>query len=209
MRYEAPESLDAAVGLLAGATGLARVLAGGTDLLVQLRAGTVEPDLVVDVKKIPELRRITPENGGFRIGAAVSGAELGDHPAIPVERHDRLPFSTRERVGPGRMQRDSVRARPVGKLGAKRLERSEDGLGVRQDGRCQLDQALEQLRLQALPRLTDDPREGGNRLERLRVDEKDLLLDAERPRRRSAEPVDHGLVLPRTAWTGRPAASQA
>jgi CO/xanthine dehydrogenase FAD-binding subunit len=82
MRYEAPESLDAAVGLLAGATGLARVLAGGTDLLVQLRAGTVEPDLVVDVKKIPELRRITPENGGFRIGAAVSGAELGDHPDV-------------------------------------------------------------------------------------------------------------------------------
>ncbi len=82
MRYEAPESLDAAVGLLAGATGLARVLAGGTDLLVQLRAGTVEPDLVVDVKKIPEMRRITPENRGFRIGAAVSGAELGDHPDV-------------------------------------------------------------------------------------------------------------------------------
>jgi CO/xanthine dehydrogenase FAD-binding subunit len=79
MRYEAPESLDAAVGLLAGATGLARVLAGGTDLLVQLRSGVVEPDLVVDVKKIPEMRRITPENGGFRIGAAVSGAELGEH----------------------------------------------------------------------------------------------------------------------------------
>jgi aerobic carbon-monoxide dehydrogenase medium subunit len=82
MRYEAPESLDAAVGLLAGATGLARVLAGGTDLLVQLRAGTVEPDLVVDVKKIPEMRRITPEKGGFRIGAAVSGAELGEHPEV-------------------------------------------------------------------------------------------------------------------------------
>jgi CO/xanthine dehydrogenase FAD-binding subunit len=82
MRYEAPESLDAAVGLLAGATGLARILAGGTDLLVQLRAGTVEPDLVVDVKKIPEMRRITPENGGFRIGAAVSGAELGEHPEV-------------------------------------------------------------------------------------------------------------------------------
>jgi CO/xanthine dehydrogenase FAD-binding subunit len=82
MRYEAPESLDAAVGLLAGATGLARVLAGGTDLLVQLRSGVVEPDLVVDVKKIPEMRRITPENGGFRIGAAVSGAELGEHTEV-------------------------------------------------------------------------------------------------------------------------------
>jgi aerobic carbon-monoxide dehydrogenase medium subunit len=82
MRYEAPESLDAAVGLLAGATGLARVLAGGTDLLVQLRSGVVEPDLVVDVKKIPEMRKISAENGGFRIGAAVSGAELGEHPEV-------------------------------------------------------------------------------------------------------------------------------
>jgi carbon-monoxide dehydrogenase medium subunit len=79
MRYQAPESLDAAVGLLAGATGPARVLAGGTDLLVQLRSGLVEPELVVDIKKIPEMRRIMPENGGFRIGAAVSGAELGEH----------------------------------------------------------------------------------------------------------------------------------
>jgi aerobic carbon-monoxide dehydrogenase medium subunit len=82
MRYETPQSLDAAVGLLAGATGPARILAGGTDLLVQLRSGLIEPDLVVDIKKIPELRQITPENGGFRIGAAVSGAELGEHPEV-------------------------------------------------------------------------------------------------------------------------------
>jgi CO/xanthine dehydrogenase FAD-binding subunit len=79
MRYEAPETLDAAVTLLHGEAGLARPLAGGTDLLVQLRAGTVEPDLVVDLKRIPEMRRIAAENGGFRVGAAVSGAELGEH----------------------------------------------------------------------------------------------------------------------------------
>ena len=82
MRYEAPESLDAAVTLLAGAGGEARVLAGGTDLLVQLRAGVIEPELVVDLKKIPETRQITAEGGGFRIGAAVSGAELGEHPDV-------------------------------------------------------------------------------------------------------------------------------
>jgi carbon-monoxide dehydrogenase medium subunit len=82
MRSEAPESLDAAVSLLAGAQGQARILAGGTDLLVQLRAGVIEPDLVVDVKKIPEMHKITAEDGGFRIGAAVSGAELGEHPDV-------------------------------------------------------------------------------------------------------------------------------
>ncbi|MFQ5954031.1 MAG: FAD binding domain-containing protein [Kiloniellales bacterium] len=79
MRYEAPETIDAAVALLAGADGEARVLAGGTDLLVQMGADLVEPELVVDVKRIPELRRIITEDGGFRIGAAVTGAELGEH----------------------------------------------------------------------------------------------------------------------------------
>ncbi len=82
MRYEAPESLDAAVKLLADEAGLARVLAGGTDLLVQLRSGRIEPELVVDVKRIPELCTITAEDGGLRIGAAVTGAELGEHPAL-------------------------------------------------------------------------------------------------------------------------------
>jgi carbon-monoxide dehydrogenase medium subunit len=82
VRYEAPESLDAAVKLLAGEAGLARVLAGGTDLLVQLRSGRVEPELVIDVKRIPELSDITAEDGGFRIGAAVTGAELGEHAEV-------------------------------------------------------------------------------------------------------------------------------
>jgi carbon-monoxide dehydrogenase medium subunit len=82
MRYEAPETLDAAVSLLVRAGGAAKVLAGGTDLLVQMKSGAQEPDLVVDIKRIPEMRRITPENGGFRIGAAVPSAELGEHKAL-------------------------------------------------------------------------------------------------------------------------------
>jgi aerobic carbon-monoxide dehydrogenase medium subunit len=79
MRYEAPESLDKAAALLAAAQGDARVLAGGTDLLVQLRADVLSPELVVDIKKITETRTITEEKGGFRIGAAVTGAELKEH----------------------------------------------------------------------------------------------------------------------------------
>jgi carbon-monoxide dehydrogenase medium subunit len=82
MRYEAPETVEAAVGLLAGAAGEARVLAGGTDLLVQLKTDMIAPALVVDIKKIAETRRITEEAGGFRIGAAVSGAELKEHPRL-------------------------------------------------------------------------------------------------------------------------------
>jgi carbon-monoxide dehydrogenase medium subunit len=82
MRYEAPESLDRAVALLAGATGDVRVLAGGTDLLVQMRADILDPDLIVDIKKIPETRAITEDKGGWQIGAAVTGAELKEHPRL-------------------------------------------------------------------------------------------------------------------------------
>jgi carbon-monoxide dehydrogenase medium subunit len=83
MRYEAPDTIDAAVKLLAGEAGLARVLAGGTDLLVQMRSDIVSPDLVVDIKKISEVRQVTEEGGGFRVGAAVTGAELKEHPKLP------------------------------------------------------------------------------------------------------------------------------
>jgi len=58
------------------------VLAGGTDLLVQMRADVVDPDLIVDIKRIPETRAITEEKGGWRIGAAVTGAELKEHPRL-------------------------------------------------------------------------------------------------------------------------------
>ena len=83
MRFEAPESVDAAVSLLAGTSGDTRVLAGGTDLLVQLRADMIEPELVVDIKRIAETRTVTEEDGGFRVGAAVAGAELKEHTSFP------------------------------------------------------------------------------------------------------------------------------
>src|SRR5437867_6248981 len=82
MRYEAPESVEGAVALLSAATGETRVLAGGTDLLVQMRADVVDPDLIVDIKRIAETRSITEERGAWRIGAAVTGAELKEHPRL-------------------------------------------------------------------------------------------------------------------------------
>ncbi len=76
MRYEAPSSIDEASALLAGASGEARVLAGGTDLLVQLRSGMVAPELVVDVKNIEEMMTYSVNDGAYTIGAAVPSAQL-------------------------------------------------------------------------------------------------------------------------------------
>jgi CO/xanthine dehydrogenase FAD-binding subunit len=58
------------------------LLAGGTDLLVQLRSGRVKPDLIVDTKKIPGIIGIREENGEFVIGAATPGAVLEAHPEL-------------------------------------------------------------------------------------------------------------------------------
>ena len=56
--YTAPSTVEEAVRILAGASGVAKVLSGGTDLLVQLRSGRTKPDLIVDIKKIPGISGI-------------------------------------------------------------------------------------------------------------------------------------------------------
>ena len=73
MRYERPTTMKQASVLLTKEKGSAYVLAGGTDLLVRLRTGFIEPDLVVDIKRIAGMREIASAAGGFRIGAAVCG----------------------------------------------------------------------------------------------------------------------------------------
>ncbi|WLA87107.1 MULTISPECIES: FAD binding domain-containing protein [Bradyrhizobium] len=80
MRYVAPRTLDEAIGAFAAAGSAARIMAGGTDLLVQMRSGLVRPGLIVDIKKIGEMTEISETaDGGFRVGAAVSGMELAEH----------------------------------------------------------------------------------------------------------------------------------
>mgnify|MGYP001194705676 CR=1 FL=1 len=82
MRFANPTSTEEAVKLLSEEAGLAKILAGGTDLLVQMKSGNIEPDLIVDIKKIPGIREIIPTNGGYKIGAAVSGSELSENEEI-------------------------------------------------------------------------------------------------------------------------------
>jgi carbon-monoxide dehydrogenase medium subunit len=80
IQYLAPRTLDEAIGAFAAAGSAARILAGGTDLLVQMRSGAVRPGLIVDIKKIAEMTAIEETaGGGFRLGAAVPGAVLAEH----------------------------------------------------------------------------------------------------------------------------------
>src|SRR5271154_4069460 len=81
IRYVAPQTLDEAIGAFAAAGSAARILAGGTDLLVQMRSGAIRPAVIVDIKKIAEMTAIEETaEGGFRVGAAVPGAALSEHP---------------------------------------------------------------------------------------------------------------------------------
>jgi carbon-monoxide dehydrogenase medium subunit len=80
-RYEAPRSVADAVRLMQ-ADPDARVLAGGTDLLIQFRAGVRQPSAFVDVKYIPELVTIADRGDSMRIGASVAAAEIVEHSAL-------------------------------------------------------------------------------------------------------------------------------
>jgi carbon-monoxide dehydrogenase medium subunit len=80
--YAAPKSLGEAVTLLAGARGNARVLAGGTDLIVNMRVGRRKPGLVVDGKHIPELNELSLTAAGLTLGAAVSCRRAYEHAEV-------------------------------------------------------------------------------------------------------------------------------
>ena len=80
--YAAPTTVEEAIRILAGAPDSARVLSGGTDLLVQLRSGRTRPGLIVDIKKIPGLSGIRERDGAFVIGAATPCAVIGEHDAL-------------------------------------------------------------------------------------------------------------------------------
>lgn len=85
--YIAPGTLAEATNALAAAPR-AKALAGGTDLLVQMRAGCVDADLVVDVKRIPELNELSfDETGGLTLGAAVPCRRITED--VAVRRHYR------------------------------------------------------------------------------------------------------------------------
>ncbi len=86
VQFEAPGTVEEACALLAGAAGDARILAGGTDLLVQLRSHIIDPALVVDIKRIEETRTLARNaDGSYTVGAAVAGAEAHERGDIVAD----------------------------------------------------------------------------------------------------------------------------
>lgn len=83
MHYNAPQTLTEAKALLKSAGQKVVVMAGGTDLLARLASGAQPPDILIDLKKIPELNNIISHgSGAYTIGAAVCGADISEHPLL-------------------------------------------------------------------------------------------------------------------------------
>src|SRR4051812_38820498 len=81
--YIRPSHFDEAVAALSAHGPAATLLAGGTDVLVRIRAGRLRPTLVIDVKRLPELGcGISLANDHLRIGARVTMAELIRSPHV-------------------------------------------------------------------------------------------------------------------------------
>jgi len=80
--YKIPKALDEACRLLWQADGKAKIIAGGTDLVIGLRNGDLYPQSLIDITKIEELRKIEEKNGTVSIGAAVTHSEIASSPLL-------------------------------------------------------------------------------------------------------------------------------
>ncbi|HHV79607.1 MAG TPA: xanthine dehydrogenase family protein subunit M [Firmicutes bacterium] len=74
--YLSPSSLDECLKVLGELKDKAKIIAGGTDLVVNMRAETVNPEYVVDIERLRELRFIRIDDGNLRIGAATKIAQI-------------------------------------------------------------------------------------------------------------------------------------
>src|SRR5437879_5972598 len=79
IQYQSAKSVKEAVKFMLAAKGKGYILAGGTDLLVQMKSGVRTPGVIIEVKKVSEMTAIVEKNGSFTIGAATSAAVIGEH----------------------------------------------------------------------------------------------------------------------------------
>jgi CO/xanthine dehydrogenase FAD-binding subunit len=80
--YKTPNTIQKAVELLWEADGKAKIIAGGTDLVIGLRNGNHTPQSIIDITRIEELQKIEEKNGAISIGTAVTHSEIASSPLI-------------------------------------------------------------------------------------------------------------------------------
>jgi len=81
-KYFRPQNIPEALKILEEFQGKARLLAGGTDLILQIRSRDTEPKALVDITRIPGLDEIKLESGAIRIGALVTHAQVARSPLL-------------------------------------------------------------------------------------------------------------------------------
>lgn len=107
-QYLEPTNVEEAISILGEYNGKAKIIAGGTDLLIQMRSKTIRPEYLVDIGRIPKLDYIKEENEGLRIGALTTIRALEKS----VELHQRCPV-----ISQAAGQLGSVAIRNMGTLG--------------------------------------------------------------------------------------------
>jgi CO/xanthine dehydrogenase FAD-binding subunit len=80
--YKTPNAIEEAIELLWKAEGRAKIIAGGTDLVIGLRNGDQSPQSIIDITRIEEIRKIEEKNGTISIGAAVTHSEIASSPLV-------------------------------------------------------------------------------------------------------------------------------
>lgn len=98
--YHRASSLDEALGLLQRYGGDVSVFAGGTDLLGAMMTRKAKPRALVDIKPIPELNMIQPDNGALRLGGAVTARAIARSPIV----RQRFPLLSQAMRSLGSMQ---------------------------------------------------------------------------------------------------------
>ncbi len=76
--YRRPKSIDEAIGLLSGDVGFAKLLAGGQTLGPMMNLRLVQPDVLIDISRIEELKTVSRINGSVRVGGGVTHAQFED-----------------------------------------------------------------------------------------------------------------------------------
>src|SRR4030042_3128316 len=113
--YKIPNTIEETIELLWQAEGKAKIIAGGTDLVIGLRNGGQSPQSIIDITRIGELRKIEEKNGAVSIGAAVTHSKIAN--ASLVKKYGKVLSEAASEIG-------SPQIRNIGTIGGNIINAS-------------------------------------------------------------------------------------